>query len=87
MTDFKPSGKTGLTGAAGAAVTILVFIGERTGFDIPADVAVAVVTLVMLAVAYFVPARSGTHVEPADLDWDNDALGSMGDYSYEEETR
>lgn len=65
------SGKTVLTGAAGAAVTLIVYIGAMIGFEIPVEVATAALTVITFLIAYFVPAKTGKFVDataPDDAD-------------------
>lgn len=51
------SGKTGTTTAAGAAVTVLVWVLSLAGIDMPAEVAAALVVLVMGISAWAIPIR------------------------------
>lgn len=53
----RPSAKTTTTGAAGAAVTVIVWAAPQLGLDVPADVAAAAVLLAMTAVAWFMQYR------------------------------
>ncbi|MGO2860614.1 MAG: hypothetical protein ACTIC1_05620 [Brevibacterium sp.] len=59
----KPSGKTGLIGAAAFITTIVVWVASLNGLEIPEGVGSAITGLVSIAIAYFVPAKSGKHVE------------------------
>lgn len=54
--DPRPTAKTTTTGAAGAAVLLLVWIAGRLGVEVPGDVAAAAVLLITTAVAWFMPA-------------------------------
>ena len=60
----KPSGKTALTGAGAFIVTILVWIAAENGLEIPDGVGAAITGLITVAIAYFVPAKSGKYIEP-----------------------
>lgn len=51
------SGKTTQTTAAGAAVTVLVWVLSLAGIDMPAEVAAALVVLVMGVSAWAIPTR------------------------------
>lgn len=51
----RPKTKTGAGGVAGAASTLLIFILERLGVDMPADAAAAIVVLVSFLVAHYSP--------------------------------
>lgn len=51
------SGKTTTTTAAGAAVTVLVWVLSLAGIDMPAEVAAALVVLVMGVSAWALPTR------------------------------
>ncbi|QDH85616.1 holin [Brevibacterium phage 4C] len=62
--DTKPSKKTSLEVLAGALVTVLVWVAAENGLNIPEYIGAAVVTLIVGAFAYFVPAKSGKYVEP-----------------------
>lgn len=63
----KPSAKTGYTALAGAASVILfAVITAFTGFTPDATLAAAVTTVLTAAIAYFVPAKSGKHVDWAE---------------------
>lgn len=50
-----PEKKVTAASASGAAVTVLVFIAQALGFDLPEGVAAAAVFLVATAAAYFAP--------------------------------
>lgn len=57
------SGKTVLTGGAGIAVApIIVWVLGLFGVEIPPEVAAGIAGLLAMAVAYFVPAKSGKYV-------------------------
>lgn len=65
------SDKTALTGAAGAAVVVLIYLCSLFGLELPAEVAGAVVTVAMFIIAYTVPAKQGKYVDvtvPDDAD-------------------
>lgn len=88
----KPSAKTGFTGLAGVAsgaglAPLIVWIAAQLGIEMPTEVAVIVGGLIAaaasLAVAWLVPAKSGTYVENPDQDWP--AGESMADYATEDE--
>ena len=70
------SSKTVLTGATGAAVTLIVYIGQMFGLEIPVEIATAALTVATFLIAYFVPAKSGRYVitEPLGDEDPNDAL-------------
>lgn len=52
------SGKTATTGAAGAAVIVLVWVLSLAGIDMPGEVASALVLLVTTALQYALPVRA-----------------------------
>ncbi|MEE2041291.1 hypothetical protein Q8791_29105 [Nocardiopsis sp. CT-R113] len=54
---YLPERKVGAAGAAGAAVTVLVYVAGVLGHPLPAEVAAAAVFLVATAVGYLVPRR------------------------------
>lgn len=58
----KPSNKTTATVVSGALVTVIVWIANTYGVDIPAEVAAAIVTLIATAIGYFMVAKSGKYV-------------------------
>ena len=65
--DVQPSNKTLATfGGAMGGGALVVWIVEQFGRDMPADVGVAVASIIALIVAYFMPAKSGkyVHTEP-----------------------
>lgn len=74
------SKKTGYTAGAGVVLApVIVWVGALFGIDIPAEVAAALGGLLSLAVAYFVPARSGKYVVPPELvpeNWVQEEIGS-----------
>lgn len=83
----KISTKTGLTAGAGLGLApVLVWVLSLFGVEMPGEVAAAVAGLLALAVAYFVPAKSGKYVEDPDQDWDRETFGSMGDYADQDNT-
>lgn len=85
--EAKVSAKTGLTAGAGLGVApILIWLLSMFGVDMPPEVAAAIAGLLAVAVAYFVPAKSGKYVEDPDQDWNGDDFGSMGNYSDQENT-
>ena len=51
------SGKTAGTTAAGAAVTVIVWVLSLAGIDMPAEVAAALVVLVTGLAAWAIPVR------------------------------
>lgn len=51
------SGKTATTGAAGAAVIVLVWVLSLAGIDMPGEVAGALVLLVTTVLQYALPVR------------------------------
>lgn len=56
------SGKTATTGAAGAAVIVLVWVLSLAGIDMPGEVASALVLLVTTVLQYALPVRAkGKH--------------------------
>ncbi|WP_314148246.1 hypothetical protein [uncultured Leifsonia sp.] len=62
MTSKAPTVKVVAGGAAGAAVTIAVWIAGLFGLEVPSEVAGAAVVLVTFAAAYVVPDRTaGRH--------------------------
>lgn len=52
------SGKTATTGAAGAAVIVLVWVLSLAGIDMPGEVASALVLLVTTVLQYALPVRA-----------------------------
>ncbi|WDZ91133.1 hypothetical protein [Nocardiopsis sp. HUAS JQ3] len=56
-TRYLPERKVGAAGAAGLAVTVLVYVAGLLGHPLPADVAAAAVGLAAFAVGYLVPSR------------------------------
>jgi hypothetical protein len=50
-----PRPKVAAAGIAGAATTILIFILERLGVEVPADVAAAITALLAFVAGYFTP--------------------------------
>lgn len=56
-----PNTKVIAGGAAGALVSVLVWVVSLFGLDIPAEVAGALVVLVTFATSYFVPESKGQH--------------------------
>lgn len=50
-----PNRKVGSVGITGAVLTLLAFICEAIGWEVPDTVLVAFVTVVVFAVGYFVP--------------------------------
>lgn len=52
---FLPEKKVAAVGGAGAAVTVIVYVADLIGHDLPTNVAVAVVALVMLVAGYLAP--------------------------------
>ena len=81
------SGKTVLTGGTGVVVApIIIWVLSLFGIEMPPEVAAGIAGLLALAVAYFVPAKSGKYVAvPGDEGWDNRIDGSMADYATEDE--
>lgn len=74
----KPSNKTTATVVSGALVTVIVWIANTYGVDIPAEVSAAVVTLVATAIGYFMVAKSGKYVvlpEEQDEEYDDEVVG------------
>ena len=74
----KPSNKTTATVVSGALVTVIVWIANTYGVDIPAEVAAAVVTLVATAIGYVMVAKSGKYVvlpEEQDEEYDDEVVG------------
>lgn len=61
--DTKPSKKTSLEVLAGALVTVIIWVAAENGLNIPEYIGAAVVTLIVGALAYFVPAKSGKYVD------------------------
>lgn len=49
---MKPTRKVGMSGVAGAATTVLVFLSAALGYPIPPEVAASMVVLIMFGVAY-----------------------------------
>ena len=64
------SGKTVITGGTGVVVApIIIWVLSLFGIEMPAEVAAGIAGLLALAVAYFVPAKSGKYVATnEDLD-------------------
>lgn len=62
------SSKTVLTGATGAAVTLIVYVGQMFGLEIPVEIATAALTVATFLIAYFVPAKSGRYVDTTSPD-------------------
>ena len=62
------SSKTVLTGATGAAVTLIVYIGQMFGLEIPVEIATAALTVLTFVIAFFVPATSGRYVDTTSPD-------------------
>jgi hypothetical protein len=57
------SGKTVLTGGTGVVVApIIIWVLSLFGIEMPPEVAAGIAGLLALAVAYFVPAKSGKYV-------------------------
>lgn len=56
--DPRPSGKTGTTTTAGAAVLVAGYVCSLFGLDVPGEVLAAAVFLAMGAVSWLMPARS-----------------------------
>lgn len=74
----RPSNKTTTTVVSGALVTVIVWIANTYGVDIPAEVAAAVVTLIATAIGYFMVAKSGKYVvlpEEQDEEYDDEVVG------------
>ncbi len=74
----KPSNKTTTTVVSGALVTVIVWIANTYGVDIPAEVAAAIVTLIATAIGYFMVAKSGKYVvlpEEQDEEYDDEVVG------------
>ena len=80
------SGKTVLTGGTGVvAAPVIIWVLGLFGLEVPAEVAAGIAGLLALAVAYFVPAKSGKYVTGSgDEGWDRRIDGSMADYAAEE---
>lgn len=55
--DPRPSGKTGTTTTAGAAVLVAGYVCSLFGLDVPGEVLAAAVFLAMGAVSWLMPAR------------------------------
>ena len=62
------SSKTVLTGATGAAVTLIVYIGQMFGLEIPVELATAALTVATFLIAFQVPAKSGRYVDTTSPD-------------------
>ena len=76
----KPSNKTTTTVVSGALVTVIVWIANTYGVDIPAEVSAAVVTLIATAIGYFMVAKSGKYVVlPEEQDEEYGDSGLVGD--------
>lgn len=76
--DAKPSNKTTTTVVSGALVTVIVWIANTYGVDIPAEVAAAIVTLIATGIGYFMVAKSGKYVvlpEEQDEEYDDEVVG------------
>ena len=74
----KPSNKTTTTVVSGALVTVIVWIANTYGVDIPAEVAAAIVTLIATAIGYFMVAKSGKYVvlpEEQEEEYDDEVVG------------
>lgn len=74
----KPSNKTTATVVSGALVTVIVWIANTYGVDIPAEVAAAIVTLIATGIGYFMVAKSGKYVvlpEEQDEEYDDEVVG------------
>ena len=90
--DMHISSKTTLTASSGAAATIIIWILQTGGIDIPAEVAAAIVTIITGIVAYLVPAKSGKYVytEPvipeSELIDDTSATNGNSDYDDPDQT-
>ncbi|TSI11980.1 hypothetical protein [Brevibacterium aurantiacum] len=65
--DTKPSKKTDLQVIAGALVTVGIWIAAKNGLEIPEYIGAAVVTILVGALAYFVPAKSGKYVDSSPV--------------------
>lgn len=57
----KPVPKVAAAGTSGAAATVLVWIADAVGLDLPPAVAAALVTLAAFAAGYLTPAGGGGH--------------------------
>lgn len=62
------SQKTSLTGAGGALATVIIFIADTFGYEMDPGIAAAIVTIITVALAYFLPAKSGKYVAKARND-------------------
>jgi hypothetical protein len=60
---YLPEKKVAAAGAAGFAVTVLVYVAGLLGHDLPTNVAVAGVGLVMFAAAWLAPHTRRDDVE------------------------
>lgn len=61
--DLQPSNKTLATfGGAIGGGSLVVWIAAQFGLDMPAEVGVAIASIIALIVAYFMPATSGKYV-------------------------
>lgn len=49
--------KVAAGGAAGAAVTVIVFVAGQLGLEVPPEVAAALVTLISTGAGYFKPSE------------------------------
>ena len=59
-----PNAKVGSVGLTGAFLTLLTFIAESAGWDIPDTALTAIVTLIVFGVGYLVPLESdGKHAK------------------------
>lgn len=62
-----PNAKIGSVGITGAVLTLLAFICESAGWDVPDTVLVAAVTVIVFVVGYMVPLEStGKHAKPVE---------------------
>lgn len=84
--EAKISAKTGLLSSVSGLSVVLVWVAQQLGVEVPAEVAVAVLGLIVAVLSYAVPAKSGKYVENPDQDWDGDRLGSMGEYADQDNT-
>jgi hypothetical protein len=63
-----PAGKFAAGGLAGALSSLVVFILERCGVDVPADVATALITVIAFVVAMTVPEQALPPAAPTETD-------------------
>ena len=63
-----PNSKVGSVGITGAFLTLLTFLAESLGWDVPDTAIAAVVTLVVFGVGYLVPLgeSTGKHAAPEE---------------------